>query len=426
MKRGCFHWLCATVLVVSFAHGAHAQVCQVVTDGGFEGGTPNASWAETSTNFGSPICDLFGCGDGAGTVGPRSGDWWAWFGGIAAAAESASVEQTVTIPSGTATLRFYLWIGASSGNATDNIRALLDGNVVFSATEGDATYTSGYTLVQVDVSAFADGASHLLRIDGTTTGSPDLSNFSVDDVSIEVCVAGYVLDGFGGVHTVGSAAVMSPATPYFGFDVARDLELASTGFYVLDGFGGIHAGGGASPMSPATPYFGFDIAKDIELASTGFHVLDGFGGLHAGGGASPLSPATTYFGFDIARDLELAPTGFYVLDGFGGVHPGGGASSISPATTYFGFDIARDFELGPTGVYVLDGLGGIHTGGGAPVMSPATTYFGFDAARDFEIALGGFQVLDGFGAIHTGGSATAMTPGPPYFGFDVAEDLELR
>ena len=44
-----------------------------------------------------------------------------------------------------------------------------------------------------------------------------------------------------------------------------DLELAATGFYVLDGLGGVHAGGGAPLLNPATPYFGFDITRDLEL-----------------------------------------------------------------------------------------------------------------------------------------------------------------
>ena len=60
--------------------------------------------------------------------------------------------------------------------------------------------------------------------------------------------------------------MLVPATPYFWFDVAGDMELASTGYYVLDRFGGVHAGGGALVVtwSSATPYFGFDIARDIE------------------------------------------------------------------------------------------------------------------------------------------------------------------
>jgi len=37
------------------------------------------------------------------------------------------------------------------------------------------------------------------------------------------------------------------------------------GFYVLDRFGGLHAGGGAPVLLPGTPYFGFDVAQDLEL-----------------------------------------------------------------------------------------------------------------------------------------------------------------
>ena len=33
--------------------------------------------------------------------------------------------------------------------------------------------------------------------------------------------------------------------------------------YVLDAFGGVHAGGGAPVITPATPYFGFDAARSV-------------------------------------------------------------------------------------------------------------------------------------------------------------------
>lgn len=36
------------------------------------------------------------------------------------------------------------------------------------------------------------------------------------------------------------------------------------GVYVLDGFGGIHAGGSAPKIHDA-PFFGFDVARDLEL-----------------------------------------------------------------------------------------------------------------------------------------------------------------
>jgi len=249
----------------------------------------------------------------------------------------------------------------------------------------------------------------------------------VYDLTVPDPVApGYVLDGLGGLHPGGGAAPMSPATPYFGFDIAVDLELAATGFYVLDGFGGVHAGGGALPLSPPTPYFGFNVAADLELAVVGFYVLDGFGGVYAGGGAPMLVPPTPYFGFDVARDLELATIGYYVLDGWGGVHPGGGAPILIPGSLYFGFDLAVDMELASTGYYVLDSWGGVHVGAGAPLLTPPTPYFGFDVARDMELVSTGYYVLDGFGGVHAGGGAPAMFPSTAFWGFDVARDLELQ
>ena len=156
---------------------------------------------------------------------------------------------------------------------------------------------------------------------------------------------GYVLDGVGAIYLGGGALQMKEPTPYFGFDLAEDLELSPPGYYVLDAFGGVIPGGGAASQTPATPYFGFDVARDMEMAASGYYVLDGYGGIHAGGGAPAFSLATPYFGFDAAVDLELAPVGFYVLDYAGGVHAGGGAPLLTPPTPYFGFDVARDLEL---------------------------------------------------------------------------------
>ncbi len=239
----------------------------------------------------------------------------------------------------------------------------------------------------------------------------------------------YVLDAFGGVHAIGSGVVkMSPPPPYFGFDVARDLELTSDGGYVLDGFGGVHRAGSGPDLSPGPPYFGFDIIQDLELTPAGNgYVLDGFGGVHAVGGAPVISPAAPYFGFDVARDMELGNGGYYVLDGFGGLHAAGGAPAIAPGPPYFGFDVSQDLELAPGGGYALDGFGGVHVLGSAPVLSPAAPYFGFDVARDFELEPGGgYYVLDGFGGFHPAAGAPQISPEPPYFGFDAARDFEIR
>ncbi len=252
------------------------------------------------------------------------------------------------------------------------------------------------------------------------------AGLSVTITNMATSPAAYVLDGFGGIHPGGVASAPSPATPYFGFDIARDIELVANGLYVLDGFGGLHAGGGAPTLAPGTPYFGFDAAVDLEMAASGCYVLDSFGGVHPGAGAPVPNPTTPYFGFPAARDIEVAATGYYVLDNYGGVHAGSGAPVSSPSTPYFGFDFARDLELGATGHYVLDAFGGVHLSGGAPPLSPSTPYFGFDVAVDLELVASGYYVLDAFGVVHAGGGATPLTPATPYFGWDIARDLELQ
>lgn len=153
-----------------------------VVDGGFEGGTPNASWTEASTNFGTPICDVAGCGTGSGT-GPFAGTFWTWFGGIGAP-ETGSVEQTVTIPPGSAELSFWLEVPVcASLTASDFMRVEIDGTEVFEY-NCSQDVLAPYAQQFVDVSAFADGSIRTLTFTSTITGSPGASNFFVDDVSL--------------------------------------------------------------------------------------------------------------------------------------------------------------------------------------------------------------------------------------------------
>lgn len=181
------------------SYGGDGTACssEFVTDGSFEGGTPSASWAEASTNFGTPICDPGLCGTGGGT-GPRTGTFWAWFGGVPAL-EVGSVEQSLTIPVGATTLDFFLEIPVSSGNGVDFVRVKIDGTTVFTALESEAPYAGiGYEPVSVPIGAFADGGVHTLRFESTQTGTPGVTNFFVDDISIVVqtvtCIQCYTLD----------------------------------------------------------------------------------------------------------------------------------------------------------------------------------------------------------------------------------------
>ncbi|MBK8986724.1 MAG: hypothetical protein IPM39_11685 [Chloroflexi bacterium] len=155
------------------------SVSDVAQDGSFEGGTPNTSWSEASTNFGTPICD-----SGCGADVSRTGSYWVWFGG-ANSTEIGSVDQTVTIPSGVTTLSFWLLIGSTGAPAFMNVS--MDGDVLFSVTEADAASYGDYKEATVDVSAYADGGAHNLRFSSTEYGtSLAVTNFHVDDVSLLV------------------------------------------------------------------------------------------------------------------------------------------------------------------------------------------------------------------------------------------------
>jgi hypothetical protein len=162
---------------------------QRIQDGSFELGSGTPFWQQTSTNFGTPLCTVGACGNGGGTAGPRSGAWWSWFGGVDAF-EQASLAQLYTLPgAGTARLRFYVWAGlrASLG---DSLLVKVDGQSIFGLSDTMPDFDAGYTLVERDVAIFGGPGNHELRFEATTHGANVaglLTNFNVDDVSIEWC-----------------------------------------------------------------------------------------------------------------------------------------------------------------------------------------------------------------------------------------------
>jgi hypothetical protein len=158
----------------------------VVMDGSFEAGTPNSEWEEFSSNFGTPLCDAV-CGTGGGT-GPRTGNWWAWFGGTTAA-ETGIVTQTITIPSGDAELSFWLEIPATATGTNGFLSVRMDGTELFRAEETTTGYGT-YAEVTVDVTAYADGGTHELVFFSTTDAGAAVTNFFVDDVAISVVPGG--------------------------------------------------------------------------------------------------------------------------------------------------------------------------------------------------------------------------------------------
>ena len=178
--------LMALLIVLAAWQPANAQ--NLINDPGFETGSPNGLWFESSTNFGTPLCTIDFCGLGGGT-GPHTGDWWAWFGGIAAF-EEGEVNQSVVIPPGVATLKFWLEIPALSGNTFDYLEVQIDGNTIFYVDDDTGYYP--YAQVVLDVSAYADGSSHNVRFHSEIFGF-GISNFFVDDVELTVISAGQTI-----------------------------------------------------------------------------------------------------------------------------------------------------------------------------------------------------------------------------------------
>ena len=156
----------------------------MIADGSFEAGSPNPEWTEYSSNFGSPLCTIAGCGTGTGT-GPRTGDWWAWFGGINTY-EEGYVYQDVTITPGHPTLSFWLE-NYVCDSADDYLEVLVDGTQVF-LTDGanPACGVLGYALKTVDLSAFADGEVHEIRFHSEIFATNGIgTNFFVDDIALD-------------------------------------------------------------------------------------------------------------------------------------------------------------------------------------------------------------------------------------------------
>jgi hypothetical protein len=167
-------------------NGVSVCTSTVVADCGFEAGAGGGAWTEASTNFGTPICDVGSCGTGGAPIGPNSGSFWTWFGGIGAF-EEGSVSQSITIPAATTgTLTFFVMAPVCSGDVPDFVEATLDGTSVWSidATNAICGTNTAYTPISVDVSSYADGGSHTLAFHSVVNGVSGTTNFFVDDIDL--------------------------------------------------------------------------------------------------------------------------------------------------------------------------------------------------------------------------------------------------
>jgi hypothetical protein len=221
--------------------------------------------------------------------------------------------------------------------------------------------------------------------------------------------AGFVLDGYGGLHQYGSSGpneTSGAAGHYWGFDIARDFAFLpdGTGGFVLDGYGGLHPfriNGSTAPLqAQGNPYWaGADVARKVVIFpdGSGGYIMDAYGGLSPFGinAAPPVSKIaiTAYWkNWSIARDVVLIPGNGnhsgYVLDGYGGLHPFFPTTdgSVMPSTIksqYWGWDIARGVFFVPGSAaagYTLDGYGGLTPFGGAAPITNRPYWQGWDIA----------------------------------------------
>jgi hypothetical protein len=137
---------------------------------------------------------------------------------------------------------------------------------------------------------------------------------------------GFTLDAWGGLHPFGvnAATTVTYSATYQtghywpGWKIARDVALVP-GFgghagYVLDGWGGLHpfdvttdAGAALPPSITNNAYWpGWDIARGLWIvpgSSSDGYTLDGWGGPHGFGNAPAIQSFTYWPGWDIAKTI---------------------------------------------------------------------------------------------------------------------------
>ncbi len=188
------------------------------------------------------------------------------------------------------------------GDYARDIATMPDGNgyVILDALGGVHRYGSAiFTLSNVGGPYFGFDIARSIAV------APDGKGFAV-------------LDGFGGYHRYGSAPKLSGLPYWQGWDIAKSLDFRpGGGAYLLDGFGTVWPLGGAPKH--ASPYFGWNIARDLTVwpDGKGYVVVDGFGGLHRYGSARNPGPLP-YQPIDRWRSIVVQSGTFLTVrnDGF--------------------------------------------------------------------------------------------------------------
>ncbi|MBI5650079.1 MAG: choice-of-anchor J domain-containing protein [Chloroflexi bacterium] len=159
----------------------------LIQDPGFEAGTPNASWAVSST-LSSAIIDSTSTIPSPNPT--NTGLWKAWLGGNDSVSES--IWQTITVPANTTSLQVSFWRRVTTQEPNplinDSLAVLLRNTsgvpleaALYTLFDGDA----GSTWVQHTVSAIGNYAGQTIHLAFLAqTDTTDATNFFIDDVMV--------------------------------------------------------------------------------------------------------------------------------------------------------------------------------------------------------------------------------------------------
>ncbi|MFI1539565.1 glycoside hydrolase family 9 protein [Streptomyces anandii] len=180
------HTTTYTLTVNTPAGGCTAA--QLLGNPGFEKGSSSAPWTATSALGFDPITKS------TSTEPAHSGSWEAWFNGNGTA-DTDTIAQTVTVPSGcaTATLSYWLHIDTTENTTTATpdtlsvkVRNPSGGVLGTLASYSNLNHNTGYTRHTVDVSSYA-GQTITLQFTGTETDTfGGTTSFVVDDTALDV------------------------------------------------------------------------------------------------------------------------------------------------------------------------------------------------------------------------------------------------
>lgn len=146
-------------------------------------GQSNPFWASTSTEFGTVYCSAALCPNDGSNPAPRTGSFYAWFGGTTGV-ETSTLTQSVQIPAGAPRfLNLFLRQARSTAPFDAQLQLRIDGQLLRSFTESAST-DPAYVVRSVDVTAFANGQTHVLALEYSNPGGSGVSNFFVDDLEL--------------------------------------------------------------------------------------------------------------------------------------------------------------------------------------------------------------------------------------------------